>query len=90
MLHFAQGNDMTLGMYCEKFTTCVAIAERTGCSIVTQSLLNSETEVLFPSQGYSALGDTEKLKVQKAAKDKYLAVLFLMRSGKRHLQLQQK
>ena len=30
----------------------------------------------------------ERLKVEKAAKDKYLAVLFLMRSGKRHLQLQ--
>ena len=30
----------------------------------------------------------KKLKVDKGAKDKYLAVLFLMRSGKHHLQLQ--
>ena len=88
MLNFAQGDDMTLGMYYEKFTTRVAIAERAGCFFVTQSLLDSETEVLFPSQGYSVLGDPEKLKVQKTAKDKYLAVLFLMRSGKRHLQIQ--
>jgi hypothetical protein len=47
---------MTLGMYYKKFTTCVAIAERASCSFVTQSLLNSETEILFPSQGYSVLG----------------------------------
>ncbi len=50
MLNFAQGDDMTLGMYYEKFTTHVAIAERAGCSFVTQSLLNLETEILFPSQ----------------------------------------
>jgi hypothetical protein len=75
-------------MYYKKFTTHVAIAERAGCSFVTPSLLNSETETLFPSQDYSALGDPNKLKVKKTAKDKYLAVLFLMRSGKRHLQLQ--
>jgi len=75
-------------MYYEKFTTRVAIAERAGCSFVTQSLLDSETEVLYTGQSYSALGAPEKLKVDKAAKDKYLAVLFLMRSGKRHLQLQ--
>ena len=30
----------------------------------------------------------EKVKVEKAARDMYLAVLYLMRSGKRHLQLQ--
>ena len=65
MLNFVQGDDMTLGMYYEKFTTRVAIAERTGCSFVTQSLLDSETEVLFPSQGYSVIGEPEKLKVQK-------------------------
>ena len=53
MLNFAQGNDMTLGMYYEKFATRVAIAEREGCSFVTQSLLDLETEILFPSQGYS-------------------------------------
>jgi predicted RNA-binding protein with PUA domain len=88
ILNFAQGDDMTLGMYYEKFTTRVAIAERAGCSFVTQSLLDSETEVLYTGQSYSALGAPEKLKVDKAAKDKYLAVLFLMRSGKRHLQLQ--
>jgi hypothetical protein len=88
ILNFAQGDDMTLGMYYEKFTTRVAIAERAGCSFVTQSLLDSETEVLYTGQSYSTLGAPEKLKVDKAAKDKYLAVLFLMRSGKRHLQLQ--
>ena len=79
---------MTFGMYYEKFTTCVAIAERAGCSFVTPSLLDSKTETQFPSQDYHALGDPDRLKVEKAAKDKYLAVLFLMRSGKRHLQLQ--
>jgi hypothetical protein len=66
----------------------VAIAERAGCSFVTPSLLDSETETQFPSQAFSALGDSDRLKVETAAKDKYLAVLFLMRSGKRHLQLQ--
>ncbi len=88
MLNFAQGDNMTLGMYYEKFIARVAIAERAGCSFVTLSLLDLETETLFPSQDYSALGDPDNLKVKKTAKDKYLAVLFLMRSGKRHLQLQ--
>jgi hypothetical protein len=88
MLNFAQGDDMTLGMYYKKFTTCEAIAECAGCSFVTQSLLDSETDILFPIQGYSALGDPEKLKVKKTAKDKCLAVCFLVRSGKRHLKLQ--
>jgi hypothetical protein len=88
MLKFSQGEDMTLVMYYEKFTTRVAIAERAGCSFVTQSLLDLETETQFPSQVYSVLGDPDRLKVEKNAKDKYLAVLFLMRSGKRHLQLQ--
>jgi predicted RNA-binding protein with PUA domain len=88
MLNFAQGKDMTLGMYYEKISTRVAIAERAGCSFVTPSLLNSETETQFPGQDYHALGDPDRLKVKKAAKDKYLEVLFLMRSGKRHLQLQ--
>ena len=54
-LNFAQGDDMTLGMYYEKFTTRVAIAERAGCSFITPSLLDLETETLFPSQDYSAL-----------------------------------
>jgi len=75
-------------MYYEKFTTRVAIAERAGCSFVTQHLLDSEAELLYQGQSYSALSDAEKAKVEKAAQDKYLAVLFLMRSGKRHLQLQ--
>jgi hypothetical protein len=75
-------------MYYEKFTTRVEIAERAGCSFVTQHLLDSETELLYQGQSYSALSDVEKAKVEKAAQDKYLAVLFLMRSGKRHLQLQ--
>ena len=35
MLNFAQGDDMTLGTYYEKFTTRMAIAERAGCSFVT-------------------------------------------------------
>ena len=65
MPNFAQSNDMTLGMYYKKFTTCVAIAERAGCSFVTPSLLGLETETLFPSQDYSALGDPDKFKVEK-------------------------
>ena len=87
MLNFSQGDDMTLGMYYEKFATRVAIVERAGCSFVTQSLLDLETELLYQGQSYSALSDAEKANVEKAAQDKYLAVLFLMRSGKRHLQL---
>ena len=59
-----------------------------GCSFVTPSLLNLEKETLFPSLDYTALGDPDKLKVKKNVKDKYLAVLFLMRSEKCHLQLQ--
>ena len=70
MLNFTQGDNMMLGMYYKKFTTCVAIAEHTGCSFVTPSLLDLETETLFPSQDYSALGDPYKLKVEKTAKDK--------------------
>ncbi len=68
MLNFAQSNDMMLGMYYDKFTTRVAIAERAGCSFVTPSLLDLETETLFPSQDYSALGDPYKLKVKKNCK----------------------
>ena len=67
MLNFAQGDDVTLGMYYQKFTTRVAIAERAGCSFVTQSLLDLETEILYPSQSYSALSNAEKAKVKKAA-----------------------
>ena len=38
--------------------------------------------------GFNALQAKEKTKVEKAARDKYLAVLYLMWSGKRHQQLQ--
>ena len=65
MLNFSQGDDMTLGMYYEKFTTRVAIAERAGCSFVTQHLLDSETELLYQGQDYSALSDVEKAKVER-------------------------
>ena len=39
MLNFTEGNDMTLGMYYKRFTTCVAIAERAGCSFVSSTYL---------------------------------------------------
>ena len=44
---------------------------------------------MFPgTAGFNALQANKKAKVEKVARDKYLAVLYLMRSGKRHLQLQ--
>jgi hypothetical protein len=89
ILNFSQGQDMTLGAYYKKFNTCVAIEERAGCAFVTKSLLDTESEVLFlGTLGFKALQANKKVKVEKAARDKYLAVLYLMRSGKRHLQLQ--
>ena len=88
MLNFSQGEDMTLGMYYEKFNTRVSIADRAGCTFVSESLLEVETELLYSGFKYENLQSSEKAKVEKTARDKYLAVLFLMRSGKRHLQLQ--
>ena len=89
MLNFSQGEDMTLGAYYEKFNTRVAIADCAGCLFVTKSLLDTKTEMAFPgTAGFNALQANEKSKVEKAARDKYLAILYLMRSGKRHLQLQ--
>jgi len=88
MLNFSQGEDMTLGMYYEKFNTRVSIADRAGCTFVTESLLEVETESLYSGSKFEKLQPSEQAKVEKTARDKYLAVLFLMRSGKRHLQLQ--
>ena len=88
MLNFAQGDDVNIGTYYEKFTTRIAIYERQGCSVVNQYLLDTETVLLYPGQTYDALTSDEKAKTQKVAKDKYLGVLFLMRSGKRYQQLQ--
>jgi hypothetical protein len=48
MLNLAQGDDMTIGAYYEKFTTRMAIFERAGCSFVTQYLLDTETVILYP------------------------------------------
>jgi hypothetical protein len=48
MLNFSQEEDMTLGTYYEKFNTRVAIAECAGCLFVTTSLLDNETEVMYP------------------------------------------
>jgi hypothetical protein len=88
MLNFAQGDDMTIGAYYETFTTRIAIFERQGCSFVNQYLLDTETVTLYPGQTYDVLTPDEKARTQKVAKDKYLGVLFLMRSGKRYQQLQ--
>ena len=88
MLNFSQGEDMTLGMYYEKFNTRVAIAESAGCTFMTETLLDTETELLHPGTPYESLIPTEKARVEKTARDKYLAVLYFMRSGKRHVQLQ--
>ena len=80
---------MTLGAYCKKFNTHVAIADHAGCSFVTKSLLDTKTEVLFQvTLGFDALQADKMVKMEKAARDKYLAILYLKRSGKRHLQLQ--
>ena len=43
MLNFSQGEDMTLGMYYEKFNTRVAFAESAGCTFMTETLLDTET-----------------------------------------------
>jgi hypothetical protein len=88
MLNFAQGDDMTIGVYYEKFTTRMSIFERQGCLFVNQYLLDTETVILYPGQTYDALTSDEKARTQKVPRDKYLGVLFLMRSGKRYQQLQ--
>ena len=54
---------------------------------MTETLLDTETKLLYPGTPYKSLQATEKAKVEKTARDKYLAVLYLMRSGKRHLQI---
>ena len=44
---------------------------------------------MFPgTAGFNALQANKKAKVEKVARDKYCAVLYLIRSGKRHLQQQ--
>ena len=53
-----------------------------------ETLLDTEVELLYPGPTYKSLQATEKARVEKTARDKYLAVLYLMRSGKRHVQLQ--
>ena len=89
MPNFSQGEDMKLGAYYEKFNTRLAIADWAGCAFVTKSLLDNKTEIVFPgTAGFNALQSNKKAKKEKAARDKYFAVLYLMRSGKRHLQLQ--
>ena len=50
MLNFAQGDDMTIGAYYEKFTTRTSIFERQGCSFVNQHLLDTEVVILYPGQ----------------------------------------
>jgi hypothetical protein len=79
---------MTIGAYYEKFSTRIAIAERAGCLFVTQYLLDTEAVLLYLGQTYDALTPNEQARTQKIARDKYLGVLFLMRSGKRYQQLQ--
>ena len=79
---------MMLGTYYKKFNTQVAIADHAGCTCVTEPVLEMETEILHLGTTYDSLQASEKAKVEKAARDKYLAMLYLMRSGKRHLQLQ--
>jgi hypothetical protein len=88
MLNFAQGDDMTIGAYYEKFITRTSIFERQGCSFVNQHLLDTEVVILYPGQTYDALTPEEKARTQKIARDKYLGTLFLMRSGKRYQQPQ--
>ena len=89
MLKFSHGEDITLGAYGKKFNTCVAKADRAGCAFVTKSLLDNKTEIPFPrTAGFNALQANGKAKVEKADRDKYLAVLYLMRIGKRFLQVQ--
>ena len=74
---------MTLGAYYEKFNTCIAIAERAGCSFVRMLLLDNKTEVLYPgTNSFDDLQPEEQSKVEKSARDKYLAVFYIMRSGK--------
>jgi hypothetical protein len=55
MLNFAQGDDMTIGAYYEKFTTRKAIFERAGCSFVTQYLLDTEAVLLYPGRSYDII-----------------------------------
>ena len=43
--------------------------------------------VFLGTAGFNSQAN-KKANVEKAARDKYLAILYLMRSGKRHLQLQ--
>ena len=74
---------MTLGAYYEKYNTPVAISEHAGCLFVTMSLLDDETEILYPTAAsFDDLQLDKKIKVKKSAREKYLAVLYLMRSGK--------
>ena len=60
MLNFSLGEDMTLGMYYEKFNTRVAIAESAGCTFMMETLLDTEAELLYPGTTYKSLLATEK------------------------------
>ena len=65
MLNFAQGDDMNIGTYYEKFTTRIAIYEHQGCSVVNQYLvLDTETVLLYPGQTYDALTPDKKARTQ--------------------------
>jgi len=73
---------MTLGAYYEKFNTRVAIADYAGCAFVTESLMDNEIEIVFPgTSGFNALQANKKAKVEKAARDKYLAILYKYKGG---------
>ena len=50
---------------------------------MTTSLLDNETDVMYPGPiSFDDLQPDEQTMVEKSARDKYLAVLYLMRSGK--------
>ena len=69
MLNFSQGEEMTLGMYCKKFNTCAAIAKSAGCTFMTETLLDTKAELLYPGTTYMSLQATEKAQVEKMARD---------------------
>ena len=51
---------MTRGAYYKKFNTRVAIADRAGCTFVTELLLENKKEIEFPgTEGFNALYQQE-------------------------------
>jgi hypothetical protein len=92
MLNFSQGEDMSLGMFYKNITTRIAITDCAGCIFTTPALLDVEADVMFPSGGggttdFKSLTTDQAVRVSKTCRDKYLATLYLMRSGKHHTQL---